>query len=80
MGGNRGRREKAGERTVEVTVVKSQEQPPKSEGSPNDKLVDEHPQTLESINNLIDLYDAWNKTEEAEEWRTKLTEMEAVEQ
>ena len=31
-----------------------------------------HPHTLESLNNLIDLYETWNKPEEAKEWRTKL--------
>jgi len=36
------------------------------------KLSDKHPRTLESINNLIDLYEAWNKLEKAEEWRAKL--------
>jgi hypothetical protein len=35
------------------------------------KLGDTHPQTLESINNLIALYEVWNKPEEAEKWRTK---------
>jgi serine/threonine protein kinase/tetratricopeptide (TPR) repeat protein len=38
----------------------------------------QHPHTLESLNNLITLYEAWNKPEEAEEWRTKLPETEAV--
>jgi hypothetical protein len=36
------------------------------------KLGDTHPHTKESINNLIDLYKAWNKPEKAEEWRAKL--------
>jgi hypothetical protein len=26
----------------------------------------------------IDLYEAWNKPDEAEKWRTKLTKIEAV--
>jgi hypothetical protein len=30
------------------------------------KLGDTHPHTLESLNNLINLYEAWNKPEEAE--------------
>ena len=42
------------------------------------KLGDTNPHTIESINKLIDLYTAWNKPEEAEEWRAKLPEMEAV--
>jgi hypothetical protein len=32
------------------------------------------------MNNLIDLYEAWNKPEEAEKWRTKLPQIEAVEE
>jgi hypothetical protein len=36
------------------------------------KLGDNHPHTLESWNNLIDLYEAWNKSEEADKWRAKL--------
>ena len=35
-------------------------------------LGDEHPDTLESWNNLIEFYEAWNKPEKAEQWRTKL--------
>jgi hypothetical protein len=33
----------------------------------------------ESLNNLIDLYEAWNKSEKAKEWRAKLPQTEAVE-
>jgi hypothetical protein len=29
-----------------------------------------------SLNNLITLYEAWNKPEKAEEWRTKLAQIE----
>ena len=36
------------------------------------KLGDKHPHTLQSINNLIELYEAWNKPEKAKEWRAKL--------
>jgi hypothetical protein len=36
------------------------------------KLGDKHPYTFESLNNLIDLYEAWNKPDKAEEWRAKL--------
>ena len=39
-------------------------------------LGDTHPQTLESWNNLIELYKAWNKPEKANEWRAKLPEVE----
>jgi len=37
-----------------------------------------HPHTLESWNNLIDLYEAWGKPEKAAEWRAKLPQIEAV--
>ena len=40
------------------------------------KLGDTHPHTLESMNNLIELYKAWNKSEKANEWREKLPQME----
>jgi hypothetical protein len=30
--------------------------------------------------NLIALYDAWNKPEKADKWRTKLPQTEAVEE
>lgn len=35
--------------------------------------------TMESINNLIDLYEAWDKPEKAKEWRAKLQQTEAME-
>ena len=41
------------------------------------KLGDKHPHTLESLNNLIALYEAWNKPEQAEKWRAKLPQTEA---
>jgi hypothetical protein len=44
------------------------------------KLGDTHPHTLESWHNLIELYEAWNKPEKAEEWRTKLPQTEAVDE
>jgi len=31
---------------------------------------DKHSHTLVSRNNLIELYEAWNKSEKAKEWRT----------
>ena len=40
------------------------------------KLGDTHPHTLESINNLIDLYETWNKPEKANEWQAKLVQIE----
>ena len=44
------------------------------------KLGDTHPHTLMSWNNLIKLYEAWNKPEKADEWRAKLTQMEDFEE
>ena len=44
------------------------------------KLSDTHPHTVESLNNLIELYEAWGKPEKAEEWRAKLLQTEAVEE
>jgi hypothetical protein len=43
------------------------------------KLGDNHPHTLESWLNLIELYEAWNKSEKAKEWRAKLPQTKAVE-
>ena len=44
------------------------------------KLDHEHPHTLESWNNLIELYEVLGKPEKAEEWRAKLPQKEAVEE
>ena len=44
------------------------------------KLGDKHPHTQESMNNLIELYEAWDKQEEADKWREKLRQTEAIEQ
>jgi len=38
------------------------------------------PQTLESSNNHIKLYEAWDKPEPADQWREKLPQTEALEQ
>jgi hypothetical protein len=35
---------------------------------------------LESLDNLIDLYEAWDKPEKANEWRAKLPQTEAAEE
>ena len=40
------------------------------------KLGGTHPHTIESMNNLIDLYEIWNKPKKAEKWRVKLAQME----
>jgi tetratricopeptide (TPR) repeat protein len=44
------------------------------------KLGRQYQDTKESLNNLIDLYEAWGKPEKADEWRAKLPQAEAVEQ
>ena len=41
------------------------------------KLSETHPHTIESIKNLIDLYEAWNKPEKAQEWQAKFPQTEA---
>jgi hypothetical protein len=35
-------------------------------------LDDRHPVALETINDLINLYEAWNKPEKAKKWQKKL--------
>jgi serine/threonine protein kinase len=42
------------------------------------KLGEKHPHTIESTNNLIDLYEAWNKLEEAKKWQAKLKKIEVT--
>jgi len=44
------------------------------------KLGNTHPHTLESWQNLIELYEVWGKPEKAEEWRVKLPKTEAVDE
>jgi len=44
------------------------------------KLNETHPHTQESVKNLIELYEAWNKPEEAEKWKAKPRKAEAVEE
>ena len=39
-----------------------------------EKLKLQHPKTQESIKALIELYEAWNKPEQAAPWRAKLAE------
>ena len=43
-------------------------------------LGEKHPDTLESIRNLIGLYEAWGKPQQAEEWRAKLPRKEGTEE
>jgi len=40
----------------------------------------EHSHTIDMQNQLVSLYEAWHKPEEAEKWQAKLLETEAVEQ
>ena len=44
------------------------------------KLGDTHPYTQKSLKNLVELYEALGEPEKAEEWRTKLTQTEAVDE
>ena len=44
------------------------------------KLGDTHSHTKEPLNNLIALYEAWNKPEKANEWRAKLAQIEDFEE
>jgi hypothetical protein len=41
------------------------------------KLGHTHPHTIESLNNLIDLYETWGKSEKAKEWRAKLAQSDS---
>jgi hypothetical protein len=43
------------------------------------KLGDTHPHTQQSLNNLIELYEAWKKPEKADLWRAKLQQIETLE-
>jgi len=42
------------------------------------KLKLQHPKTQDSIRALIELYEAWNKPDEAEKWRAKLPDSETI--
>lgn len=44
------------------------------------KLGDTYPHTLQSLNNLIEPYEAWGKPEKASEWQAKLLQTKAGEQ
>lgn len=44
------------------------------------KLGDKHQHTLESLDNIIRLYEAWGKPEKADEWRVNLPQTEVVEE
>lgn len=38
------------------------------------KLGPEHPHTLDSLKQLVTLYESWNKPDEAAKWRAKLVQ------
>ena len=40
----------------------------------------EHPNTIKSLQQLVDLYNTWDKPEKTEHWRVKLSQTEAEEQ
>lgn len=44
------------------------------------KLGGTHPHTKESLNSLIDLYEAWNKPDRTKEWRERLAQIEDSEE
>jgi hypothetical protein len=62
----------AGEWTIAVTAARFQEQPSNLDQSLEDRLSDTHPHTQQSLNNLIALYETWDKPDKAKEWRAKL--------
>ena len=43
-------------------------------------LGDTDPHTSESLNSLINLYEAWNKPEKAKEWQVRLVQIEDYEE
>jgi len=44
------------------------------------KLGKQHPDAIESMKDIIELYEAWNQPEKANEWRDKLLQMKNVEE
>jgi len=42
-------------------------------------LRSEHPRTIDSLRELVRLYESWNKPDEAERWRARLPQTEAME-
>lgn len=56
---------------AEALLVKAAE-------SRRSKLGDDHPDTLDSLKNLIELYEVWGKPESAERCRAKLPQIQAV--
>ena len=52
----------------------------KAEETARRVLGNDHEVTNTSVNNLITLYEAWNKPEEANQWRAKLEQIEDLEE
>jgi len=44
------------------------------------RLGPDHPHTIESLGELLNLYESWNKPDEADKWRAKLPRVEDVEE
>ena len=44
------------------------------------KLGPEHPHTIDSLNQFVSLYEAWDKPDEAEKWRTRLPRTDVAEE
>jgi hypothetical protein len=44
------------------------------------KFGPEHPHTIESLKQLVTLYESWPKPDEAAKWRAKLAETKATEE
>jgi hypothetical protein len=44
------------------------------------KLGPGHPHAVESLNQLVALYESWNKRDETAKWRMKLSQTEAMEE
>lgn len=44
------------------------------------KLGPEYPRTIESLDAVIQLYESWNKPEDAEKWRAKLPQKKTTEE
>ncbi|MHC4518658.1 MAG: tetratricopeptide repeat protein [Planctomycetota bacterium] len=40
----------------------------------------EHPRIIDSLKQLVRLYEAWDKPEEAEKWRARLLQPETIEE
>jgi hypothetical protein len=52
----------------------------KAEETPRRIFGNDHEITKNIVSNLIDLYQVWNKSEEAEKWQAKLPQTEALDE